>query len=173
MSDDHIKNALQEAVKQLAEVGQQQDELERQRLELQKQGFKILTKIHGLAALCDDLPPSSPVALIVKQIERDGITNAIRNILHGVGEWMSPAQIRDQMIRFRIDLTRYKNPLGSIHTILGRLAESGEIEQGIDEKTKKAIYRAKPHFLLDRYSTEEVADAMIQPTRGKKRNKGQ
>ena len=171
MADEHIKKALHETVKEFSDLISQEDELKRQQWELQRRRFKLMAKAHGLVALCDDIPTNSIIWKLSRGISNTGLTAAIRNILEGTGEWLSVAQLRDQLIRFRIDLGRYKNPSSSIHTILTRAIDNGEVEQKADPKTKKTLFRAiPPPFLHERkdISLDAVADAMLGARTGKK-----
>ena len=170
MSNEHIKKALHETLKEFTELHDQENEHQRQAWEVRKKKFKVYLKAHSLAALCDDIPPNSLIAKITRQIENTGLTGAVRNIMAGNGDWLSVAQLREQLIRFRIDLARYKNPASSIHTILGRLVESGDLEQKIDPKTNKPIFRQIPPDFLTTYpevTADAVADFLVQPQRRK------
>lgn len=178
MSDDHIKNALNETIKQFTDLIAHENELERKKWELQKQRFKLLAKITSLAALCDDVPPNSFIGRFTRDIEHTGLTVAIRNILEGTGEWMSVAQLRDQLLRFRIDAARYKNPSSTIHTILGRFVKSGQAQQKTDPKTKKPIFRAVPPDFGalrpgDPEETREAAVLSLLEPEGRKRREKQ
>lgn len=176
MADDYIKKALHEAVQELVSLYEQDNELKRRQYELGRQVFKLMSKIHSLAALCEDIPANSYIAQIVRTVEKTGLTAAIRNILIGTGEWLTPTQLREYLIRFRIDVTRYKNPLGSIHTILGRFVDSGDVEQGVDTKTKRPSFRWKPPDFVDRddgeLQPEQLAAALLEkrPRQRKKKS---
>lgn len=173
MADEHIKKALHETIKEFGELIEREDELKRQQWELQKKRFKLMAKAHGLVALCEDIPSNSVISRISKNIVNTGLTMAIRNILAGTGEWMSVAQLREQLVRFRIDLARYKNPSSSIHTILTRAVESGEVEHKTDPKTQKALFRTIPPDFLDHkeVSPDMVAEVMLGPRPRKKLGK--
>jgi hypothetical protein len=175
MPDDYIKKALQEACKEYFQLQVKRDGFRRQVMEVEKQSFALLPKIHSLAELCPPAP-DSPIGKLVRRIAKSGLTDAVGNILEGTGEWMSPVQIRDQMIRFRVDLTRYKNPVSSIHTILGRWVDSGEVEQQPDEKTGKIVFRWKQPVLIDNLATddsfaEHIVEHMIDPRPSKARKR--
>jgi hypothetical protein len=174
MNEDYIKKALQETLKQIAELFLQEQTLKKQITEIERQVFKLMIQANSLAALCDDIPANSRLAHIVRTMQKTGLTQNVRNVLKGTGEWMTPMRIRDYLVRIQTDLTRYANPLGSIHTILGRLVENEEVEQDIDKKTNKPTYRWKPPFFWSEgdVSMEEVAEEMIRPKtkkRGKKK----
>lgn len=173
MEDDYIKKALQQTVAQFYSLKVKRDILRKQEMELDRQAFALLPKMHALSELCDDLRPDSVVGRMMRDIAKSGLTQAVINILEGTGEWMSPLQIRDQMIRFKVDLTRYKNPVSSIHTILARLVDDGRVEPGKDPKTQRAIFRWVPPFLfadvnLD-VEPEKLAEIMIEPPKKPRR----
>ena len=162
MEDDYIKKALFQTVKQWLELRAKIDTLRKQESEIDREAFALLPKIHSLFELCGDLSPSSPLGKLMKTIKGGGLTVSVVNILRGTGEWMSPVQIRDQMIRFRIDLTKSKNPVSGIHTILGRLVDAGDVEQGKDPKSGKAVFRWKPPVLFELPENAEIPDAAIE-----------
>jgi hypothetical protein len=174
MADDYIKKALYESAKDLAELYKQDQDLLRQHVQVQRKKFVLLTKIHSLAAICDDIPANSDILQIVKKFPKESLNDAIQHILSGTGEWMSPAQIREYLIRFRIDLTRYKNPGSSIHTILGRLVESGKVRQKLNEKTKRQVFRWQDEFSdsdEEGMTVEELAAELIAPKPRKRRKR--
>lgn len=154
MEDDYLKKALHQTVTQFFNLKVKRDVLKKQEMELDREAFALLPKMHALAELCD-LRPDSAVGRMMRDIAKSGLTQAVINILEGTGEWMSPIQIRDQMIRFKVDLTRYKNPLSSIHTILTRLVDDGKVEPGRDEKTQRTVFRWVPPFLFSEMGLEE------------------
>lgn len=162
MENDYIKKALVESVRQWLALRARVDDLKAQEAELEREAFLLLPKIHSLFELCGDLSPTSAIGKFMKTIKGSGLTTSVINILKGTGEWMSPIQIRDQMIRFRIDLTKSKNPVSSIHTILGRLVESGKVEQDKEAKTGKAIFRWKQPSRLILERNEPISDEIVE-----------
>ena len=177
MADDYIRKALDQALVDFYANADEEKELARQQWELRKRSFKLLAKIHSLAALCEDIPSNSALAKFTREIENTGLTQAVRNILSGAGEWLTVAQLRDYLIRFRIDIAKYKNPSSSIHTILTRMIDAGEVELKTDPKTKKTLFRRIPPMFVnddDRTTAEQMAEFLVKPLprRGGKMKEG-
>jgi hypothetical protein len=55
-----------------------------------------------------------------------GLTDACRLVLRGAGAPMTAVQVRERLLSIGFDLDKYENALAAIHTVLKRLAESGE-----------------------------------------------
>ncbi len=86
-----------------------------QRAELDSRLAQVTESIGTLTRLCGLTPT---VAY--------GLTDACRTALRCAGAPMTPIEIRDRLRSTGFDLSRYANPLAAIHTVLKRLAESGE-----------------------------------------------
>jgi hypothetical protein len=57
-----------------------------------------------------------------------GITDAIRQILKGTEERLSPIEVRDSLLEKGFDLSGLSAPMASIYKILSRLADVGNPE---------------------------------------------
>lgn len=75
-----------------------------------------------------------------------GLTDACRVTLRCAPGPMTAVEVRDRLQATGFDLGRYANPLAAIHTVLGRLAESGEAAiSEADETTRTAYaFRERP-----------------------------
>ena len=82
--------------------------------------------IKALSALCGALPDVNAFSL----------SDAIRLVIHSTNEGVSPIEIRAKLSQLGYDLSKYKNPLASIHTALNRMAETEEIVHMPDEEDK-------------------------------------
>jgi hypothetical protein len=134
MSDEFIKKALEAIAADYVHLVIKRSELERQIAEIERQEAKLNLKLVSLAALCDEIPEGTPISQVLKQVSKTGLTDAVRAVLKAGNGWMTPKQVRDQVLKLGVNLDRYQNPLASIHTILGRLKD---VEFGlIDEKKK-------------------------------------
>lgn len=169
MADDYIKMALVAELKKLASIFYAEDQLKKQQNELQRLGFKQIMKIHSLVEVSDDLPSNAKAIRLIKWFQHQGLTWSVRQALIGMGEWMSPGQVRDLLVRLRIDLTKYKTPLGSINTILTRLAEDGYAETMTDRKTGKTLFRWKEPEYWTEAEIEEYPESMLQPPKRKRK----
>lgn len=105
---DEYKRALDAAVREYEDLGQQRAVLDARLTQL-AQSIGTLCKLCGLV-------PSMPW----------GLTDACRTILRNAGIPMSPTEVRDRLSGIGFDLTKYANELAAIHTVLRRLNESGE-----------------------------------------------
>jgi hypothetical protein len=74
--------------------------------------------------------------------EPPGFTDSVRNVLRNVPfQALTPKKVRDLLREAGFDLSSYTNPLASIHTILKRLADRGEVV--VSESDKEVHYRWK------------------------------
>jgi predicted transcriptional regulator len=74
--------------------------------------------------------------------EPPGFTESVRNILKANAIHPATAlQVRDLMAKAGFNLRAYSNPLASIHTILKRLAERGEVTTSMNDS--QTCYRWK------------------------------
>jgi hypothetical protein len=183
MSDDFIKKALKDAFASVIEGQLEVRKLQDQVAKAKQRQAKQVLKLISLAALADDIPENTDIGQVLKMVSKMGLTDAVRTVLQANGEQMTSIQIRNQMIKMGVNLDRYKNALGSIHTILGRLYDNGSIEIAHDQKTDKFLYRWKfPETTWDRLGKlppettqqliSEVAEEMIeQPIKRTRKSK--
>jgi hypothetical protein len=101
------------------------DELLARRGELDTRIAQLRQIVGTLAPLC-----SEPADLDL------GLTEACRSVLRGSVALRAP-DIRDRVRALGVDLSRYSNGLGAVHTVLKRLVEAGEANayQGYDRRT--------------------------------------
>jgi hypothetical protein len=72
-----------------------------------------------------------------------GFTDSVRNVLRNVpSQALTAKKVRDLLRGAGFDLSSYTNPLASIHTILKRLAERGEVE--VNASDGEVHYRWSP-----------------------------
>lgn len=89
--------------------------------ELQVRIAKQKRVVAALQELASDDGDSEAVAGLVK-----GITDACKTAVWGAGVPLAPAEIRDRIKT--LGVPEQKNLLASVHTVLKRLAEGGEIK---------------------------------------------
>jgi hypothetical protein len=92
---------------------------------------------------------SALTAAFQKEMDALGITEHCREILKGTRRALTPLQIRAALSASGTDLTRQKNIMASIHTVMKRLAAKGEVivETAPDGGT---AYRSAALFQLAR-----------------------
>lgn len=74
-----------------------------------------------------------------------GLADAIREVLNTSQRYMTAIEIRDVLEASKYDLTQHTNPLASIHGILKRFEDSGEVSMAsIGSKSSYRIATRKP-----------------------------
>jgi hypothetical protein len=121
------KQAYATAKRQLLERLKKRERLDQEIRKL-RHGLKTLAELAGAdPAEVDRLLLTEGLALDA----RLGFTDAIRRILHTRRESLSPTDIRQDLLKMGIGQDQV-NLLSSIHTVLRRLVEAGEIEKTAD-----------------------------------------
>ncbi len=97
-----------------------------------------------ISANANFLPEEERAAQLQKLAEMvagpPGFTDSVRNVLRNVpSQALTAKKVRDLLRGVGFDLSSYTNPLASIHTILKRLAERGEVE--VSESNGEVRYR--------------------------------
>jgi hypothetical protein len=120
---------------------------EMQRLERAMDSIRPFTSDHPL----DDLNK------FVEEFSPDpdsGLADACRNVLAAAQRFMMPIEIRDILEASNYDLTQHSNPLASIHGILKRFDESGEVTMVlIGNKASYRIAARQPQTSLSKLKT--------------------
>ncbi len=80
---------------------------------------RVIAALTELANVAEDSPPPSD---LVK-----GITDACKTAVLGAGKAISPSEVRDRIKT--LGIPEQKNLLASVHTVLKRLADAGEIKE--------------------------------------------
>jgi hypothetical protein len=99
---------------------------------------KLKQTVKALGELCGAAPEEIDKLLLVEGFAIDakpGFTDAIRRLFRIHQTALSPTDVRDDLIKMGIGEGQV-NLLSSIHTVLRRMAEAGEIE-----KTEDARFR--------------------------------
>jgi hypothetical protein len=106
-----------------------------------------IEKVRTLLAANYDLMNEKEKAACVDALERvnrseQNLTQSIKRALTQAGrEYLTPSQIRDQLVRSRYDFSRYQsNPLVSIHSTLKRIKDEVE-DVTLEEGTKAYRFR--------------------------------
>ena len=122
MSIDDYKRALEAACREYEDAAAQHAALETRIAQL-KQTIGTLNKLCGYEAT---VPWS--------------LTDACRVVLRSAGAPMTAVQVRDRIESIGLDLDRYQNALGAVHTVLKRLAESGEVAPIERDETTRVAF---------------------------------
>ena len=134
-STDYQK-AYESAKQELADLLAKQQEVER-RMVLVRQSLQTL------ASLCESegvqFDPSAEASYL---LERSSLADEIRTILNAASPGsLRPNQVKCALERLGHDLTEYQNPQATIHMVLKRMAESGEVQENTIPQDGKKTYR--------------------------------
>ncbi len=145
MTQETYREALRAAIRDLSALMSQREELDTKRDELDRNIFQLREGLFGLAILCgtdtNQLAKRYP-ELFPDLISPDvGLTDAVRKAMASKRNFVSPVEVKDRLARMGFDVTKHKNILASIHTVLKRLVASEEAETGI--RDEKIVYRWK------------------------------
>src|ERR1044071_5550654 len=103
----------------------------KKRDDLDKRIRKLKQTVKALGELCGADPEEIDKLLLVEGFAIDsrmGFTDAIRRLFRVHKEPLHPTEIRDDLLKVGIGQEQ-ENLLSSIHTVLRRMVEAGEIEK--------------------------------------------
>jgi hypothetical protein len=115
MENNEYELALEKARLELSELLAAKNEIELRIL-------RLTGTVESLRALCSNEPKSFQA-----EVRGLGLTDAIRRILESSNFAMSPTQVRAVLMASHFDLSEQSNPMASIHSVLKRLVEAGEV----------------------------------------------
>ena len=130
MTEMTYKKSLDAALKELSDLMEQREEME---VALEKVDDRITglqMTVDSLSGLLNIDPKEKYPHLFPDEISPDvGFTDAVRDVLRSAPGHihMTPVEVRNRLIEKKFNLRKYKNALASIHTILKRLYEMGEV----------------------------------------------
>jgi hypothetical protein len=124
MSKDEYRRALDAAVREYEKLSAEHAALEG-RLSQLKHSIAALTKLCGY----------EPTVSL-------GLTDACRLVLRNATQPLTALEVRGRLASIGVDLDRHSNPLASIHTVLKRLHEAGELAERDcdDERSSRTAY---------------------------------
>ena len=122
MSKDDYRRALDAACREYERLTAERAQLDARISQLQH-SIAALTKLCGFE-------PTVPL----------GLTDACRLVLRNASSPLTALEVRDRLISIGVDVTRYSNPLASIHTVLKRMRESGELVEREREEDERTAY---------------------------------
>ncbi|MBZ5508971.1 MAG: hypothetical protein LAO78_26220 [Acidobacteriia bacterium] len=129
MARDTYKQAYATAKLELLKKLQKRDELD-------QQIRKLKQTVKALGEMCGADPEEIDKLLLIEGFAIDakpGFTDAIRRLFRIHQTALSPIEIRHDLLKMSIGVGQV-NLLSSIHTVLRRMAEAGEIEKTDDSK---------------------------------------
>ncbi|HEX8844320.1 MAG TPA: hypothetical protein VF791_06735 [Pyrinomonadaceae bacterium] len=143
MSRDYWKDALKTAQEQAEELRTRLNALDAEREEIVNGIVQLEEAIKSLSPLASERPLEKINAFLIENATELNLADACREVLKKNDRYMTPIEIRNTLDASNFDLTNYSNPLASIHGVLKRMADSGEIEK--HEKDNTTLYRFKRH----------------------------
>lgn len=129
MARDAYKQAYETAKLELLQLVQKRDQLD-QKIRKLRQSIKPLGELSGAD------PEEIDKLLLMEGFVTDsqmGFTNAIRRLFRIHKTPLSPPEIRTDLLKMGIGQDQV-NLLSSIHTVLRRMVEAGEIEKTEDSR---------------------------------------
>lgn len=124
MSKDDYRRALDAAVREYERLAAEHAALESRIAQL-KHSIATLTKLCGYE-------PTVPL----------GLTDACRLVLRNAVAPLTALEVRDRLASIGVGLDKYSNPLASIHTVLKRMHDAGELVERDrdDEPSARTAY---------------------------------
>jgi hypothetical protein len=141
MSGAAFLDALTQARKELEGAIMQRDEINLEILRLQQLVKALSYQTHKEN---DDQTPDT-------LSDRIGFTEAVLTVLRTATSSMTARNVRDRLLELGFELGRYSNPLGFVHSVLGRLEAQGKIRQSAPGEYTfntffwRALFHAKPN----------------------------
>jgi hypothetical protein len=139
--ETYWKAVYDKAFEHLAELHAERDTLDIQLEEVNKeivQVEKVLSALTHLTASDTVISDS----IVVGDVSGLGLADACRKVLQASNTHRTARGIRDSLEASGYDLKQHKNHLASIHGVLKRLVDSGEVE--LLDMEGKLRYRWKP-----------------------------
>ena len=127
MAGDYIIKREQEVEEARAKLA----DLFRQREELEIQIAKQQRRVALLAALVDESEETDQIL----ELNLGGLTDVVRSALRtGGSRGLTPLEVRTRLIQLSFPIGEYKNFMASLHSVLKRLVDSGEVRTAIFDK---------------------------------------
>jgi hypothetical protein len=128
MSKDYWKEVERTAREQLDALRDRYTDLEEEREKIIEEMIRVEQLIKSVAPFTSDQLIDQPGLLnhVVVPAEM-GLADACREVLKAHDRYLKPAEIRDILGLGGYDLSQYSNALASIHGVLKRMVESGEV----------------------------------------------
>ena len=148
VSNDDYKRALDAAVREYERATAEHAALETRLAQL-KQSIATLTKLCGY-----------------EPTVQFGLTEACRMVLRNAKRPLTAPDVRDRLVAIGLDMDRYSNPLASIHSVLKRMHEAGEVI----ERDRAEDAQAKAAYV---YGMQTFASDVGKPRTWSKRSTGE
>lgn|GEM_PF-3132528 len=149
MTNQDYERALQAAHKELAEIATERAKLDARIIRLTKTIDTLKSLIRGDSEDSDE----AAVIAALPDIERLGITDAIREIVWNNAAPMTPPQVKDALLLAGFEkLREYSNPLAAVHAVLRRLKESDHLDEIPLADGKKAYGKSIKRRMVEAFA---------------------
>lgn len=125
---EYWKGALKEAREQHQALCVRRDTLDIERDDVNRRIIQLEHVIASLQPVTSESPLKKIDAFLIENATEIGLADAVREVLKNSNKFMAPVYIRDVLVESGYDLSQYSNALASIHGVLKRMVESGEVE---------------------------------------------
>jgi hypothetical protein len=115
--------------------------LTRERLAIERRMSDVERSLRSILALHDDDEVMPYMEALDNILQPEGFTDAVRKVMRNTFNWLTPAQVKQKLPAAGFSVEEYSNPLASVHTILKRLHNAGELESQVREG--KTVYKRK------------------------------
>jgi hypothetical protein len=129
MSQQYWTEALSTAKERLEALRIRLDAIDAEREEIVNEVVQMEQLVKSLTPLTTDSPLDKVNTTLIKNAANLNLADACRRVLAENDRYMTPIEIRNTLVASEFDLSNYSNPLASIHGVLKRIAESGDIEK--------------------------------------------
>lgn len=131
MVEESYKTAFREGIDEYYHLAARREALNKELDETEDRMERVRQGVVGLAPLAgvdfEELRATYPDIFENVPDPRIGITDAVREAMSSSPITLSTSQIRDRVFRISPSVAGHKSPMASIHAVLRRLIESGEI----------------------------------------------
>jgi hypothetical protein len=143
------RDVYENAAKRLAELRAERDTGEAQLEELSREILRFEQVLTSLQPITSDGNVQFKAGIRVEGIAEMGLADACREILKQGTSYRTARGIRDSLAASGYALEQHTNPLASIHGVLKRLAESGDVEQLESEGKTRYRWKGQTRLVAD------------------------
>src|SRR5438270_10894331 len=131
MVEDAYKKAFKDGVEEFYRLSSRRDELTAELEAVEDRMERVRQGTIALARLADmnfaEIQEAHPDLFDGQPDLRLGITDAVREVLKSAATTLPPIEIRNRVFQISPAVAGHKSPMASIHAVLRRLIESGEV----------------------------------------------
>jgi hypothetical protein len=141
MTENAYRDAIDAAIQELSELMKKEEELREELEQVEERTSRLRLAVYAMSEVSGIPAEYERPELFPEFIAADtGFTDAIRQVIvNTYPQFVTPVSLRDALQKRGFDIAKYSNPLASIHTILKRLRDKGEVEEHADD-TGKMMY---------------------------------